>query len=774
MSMKTPGSDGKIQGYMSRLRPKAQVSRLLLAIRRGRLGSLQEWMSVVLIFLALGITVWSIEHARWIKPQPSLTTVLGFSILGCLLLVKSRIPTWATYLLMIVLGLVVAVWQSASLFPSTEARSALQSWWQVISSSQLNEGTVYFTIFLILTTWLVGFISTWFVLRRRNVWIAVSLGTITVLVNLSNLPHDYYYFLPLYLLVAMLLIVQVNLARHGGWFGKQSTSFPYRGTVYAMGAVLFVIVLTVVTAWVVPEPPIEQLGLRTSTGTSRKMDIQEQWFNIFADVPTKWSLIQSSEQETLLFQDSIGRSNRIQFVITSERSGYWRTRRYDTYHSWGWTNSITSDQMLDAGAAVNGGGELLESNTLVYTVENRVKTDVILTGGELVSVNIPVRIKTLSTDESVADSPVPSTSQSAVTEAHQIEAEGQDIITVVSPWILSPYQRYTVVAQTNLVTANELTQAGEDYPSEVIDYYLRLPDTLPERTEQLSQILTREAETPYDKVIAIKRFLNQLKYNQKGKTAPEGVDGVDYFLFEAKEGVCTSFASGMTVMLRSVGVPARICTGYFQGKLDEDSGGLILRSRNFHVWVEVHFPDYGWIEFEATPTSEPANEEEILGVGGSFLGISEEEEWFDLLRGSVPSDVGYTPRSRPKLWVYFTVISILLFLVFAARLVFDRWLKRLKRVQTASEAYARMCYLASLGRRRPLEQETPGEYCVRLAVAFPVHAEAIDVVAQAYLETRYSSRKELGETGKIRLQKTWVSLCPFLLKGALHFWRQSG
>ncbi len=772
--MKTPGDDGRGRRYMSRLRTKAQVARLLLAIRRGRLGSLQEWMSVVLIFLALGITVWSIEYARWIEPQPSLTTVLGFSILGCLLLAKSRVPTWATYLLMIVLGLAVTVWQSASLFPSTEVRSALQSWWQTISTGHLNEGTVYFAIFLVLTTWLVGFISTWFVLRRRNVWIAVLLGTIMVLVNLSNLPHDYYYFLPLYLLVAMLLIVQVNLAGHGDWFSKQSTSFPYRGMIYAMGAVLFVIVLTVVTAWVVPEPPIDQLRLRTSIGTPGKTDIQEQWFNIFAGVPAKWSLIQSSEQVTLLFQDSVEGGSRIQFVITSERSGYWRTRRYDTYHSWGWTNSITSAQMLDAGAAVKGGDELLESNKLVYTVENRLKTDVILIGGEFVSVNIPVLIKTLSADESIADSPALFTSQPTAAEADQIETEGQDIMTVVSPWILSPYQRYTVVAQTNLVTADELAQAGEDYPPEVTDYYLRLPDTLPERTEQLSQILTREAGTPYDKVIAIKGFLNQLKYNRKGATAPEGVDGVDYFLFEAEEGVCISFASAMAVMLRSVGVPVRICTGYFRGELDEDTGNLIVRSRNFHAWIEVYFPDYGWIEFEATPTSKPANEEEILGVGGSFLDIGEEDEEFDLLVGSVPSDVDYTPRSRPKLWVYFTVISILLFLVFASRLAFGRWLEHLKRVQTASEAYARMCYLASLGRRGPLEQETPGEYCARLAVAFPVHAEAIDVVAQAYLETRYSSRKELGETGKIRLQKTWVSLYPFLLKGALHFWRQSG
>jgi hypothetical protein len=85
---------------------------------------------------------------------------------------------------------------------------------------------------------------------------------------------------------------------------------------YAMAAVLFVIVLTVVTAWVVPEPPIDQLGLKISSGTSGKTDIQEQWLNIFANVPAKWSSIRSSEQETLLFQDSVGGGNEVRMIHT--------------------------------------------------------------------------------------------------------------------------------------------------------------------------------------------------------------------------------------------------------------------------------------------------------------------------------------------------------------------------------------------------------------------------------------------------------------------------
>ncbi len=74
-------------------------------VTRFMLGSLHEWMSVVLVFLTLAIAVWSIEQAKWIKPQPSLTLVLGLAVLTSLLLIRSRISNKVTPLLMIGLGI---------------------------------------------------------------------------------------------------------------------------------------------------------------------------------------------------------------------------------------------------------------------------------------------------------------------------------------------------------------------------------------------------------------------------------------------------------------------------------------------------------------------------------------------------------------------------------------------------------------------------------------------------------------------------------------------
>ncbi len=168
---------------------------------RAWLSNWRDWGNVILLFLTLEIVVLSIEQAKWIQPQPSLTAVLALAVLTGWLLVKSRLPTVATFLLTVPLGVLVTIWQASSLLPPLETASrgsqlmaALPSWWQVISAAKPSEGTIHFAIFISFFTWLIGYVSIWFILRRQNAWVAVFLGAITILVNLSNLPEKHYAF----------------------------------------------------------------------------------------------------------------------------------------------------------------------------------------------------------------------------------------------------------------------------------------------------------------------------------------------------------------------------------------------------------------------------------------------------------------------------------------------------------------------------------------------------------------------------------------------------
>jgi len=294
---------------------------------------------------------------------------------------------------------------------------------------------------------------------------------------------------------------------------------------------------------------------------------------------------------------------------------YWRTRRYDTYHSWGWTSSVSSNLTLKSRETTTGDRVPSEGALATHTVENRLKTDVILIRGEFVGADIPVLVQTLSADESTLKAPAASTDQRPLAKAVHTGDREEDIVAVVSTRMLAPYRRYSVTVSLTPVTEGQMLQADKEYPSGIGNHYLQLPYSLPERVRLLSRELTQGMETPYEKVTAIKGFLNEFKYDTTTEVPPEGTDAVDSFLFSDRRGDCLNFASAMVVMLRSADVPARLCTGYLRGEQNKDTGELILRAKDYHAWAEVYFPGYGWAEIETTSMSESIYLEEIISVG---------------------------------------------------------------------------------------------------------------------------------------------------------------
>jgi hypothetical protein len=744
-------------GLTGQLKTPARIAAAI----RNIIGNPQDWVGLVLVFLSLAVAVLSIEHAHWIKPQPSLILVLGLSVLTSLWLARRRLSRRLVYLIVVVLGAGVTVWQSVGLVSSSGTESQLTAWWRAVTGIQPNEGTIFFAMFLILVTWVIGFVSTWFLVRRQNAWVAVVAGTVTILINLSNLPPGNHYFLPVYLVAAMLLLGQAGLLKQGVWFRQHGISFSRPAVIKVVGAVVVISILTVTTAWVVPEPPIEQMGLNLTA--IRGDNAQGQWFNIFADVPGKWATLDSEGQTELSFSSPLGTSSREQFIVTADEPAYWRVRRYDTYHSWGWTNSDVAEREVDSLVAGDAVGSV-EGEVVTYTVENKLRTDVLLVLGEFSSADITTLVQTLSI---VGDAEEMSTE--AAGGDFKIE---EDVIAVVSPKLMKPYQRYTVTAYVNTPTEEELSQVAGDYPEDVTSRYLQLPDTLPEQVILLSREITAEAETALAKVLAVKDYLQGLEYNLKAKPPPADVDGVAYFLFETGEGVCTMFSSAMAVMLRSVGIPARLNTGYLEGVVDRDTGNYILRIKDYHARTEVYFSKYGWVEFSATPGDEDEFVEIVVSTDGEIIEPLPELPPEGQVDAAVEGSSGSTVTGRrdfpgPALYVYFIIIGIPLLLYLSARAGYAYWLTRLKRVDNPADVYARMCYLAALVKLGPKSDETPLEYSDRLALALPANSQAIDVITRAYVETRFSFRKELTGLQKGRMQKSWVELCPSLVKRLL-------
>lgn len=186
-----------------------------------------------------------------------------------------------------------------------------------------------------------------------------------------------------------------------------------------------------------------------------------------------------------------------------------------------------------------------------------------------------------------------------------------EVVYARTPGEVTVGSSYSIEALTSSATDGELRASAPDYPKWVTDRYLQTGDTVTDRTVALANELTQGLTTPYDRAKAIETYLrSSIEYDLTVSAPPDDADLVDWTLFEMQRGYCEHYSAAMTVMLRSVGIPAREVVGYYPGELDNAQGGFLYRNWNAHAWTEVYFPGYGWIAFE--PTSNRPSDEHLL------------------------------------------------------------------------------------------------------------------------------------------------------------------
>jgi hypothetical protein len=169
----------------------------------------------------------------------------------------------------------------------------------------------------------------------------------------------------------------------------------------------------------------------------------------------------------------------------------------------------------------------------------------------------------------------------------------------------NPFRNYAPVryyGYSRLPTINpaKLRAASADYPEDIRTTYLQLP-ALDPRIPALSKTVTTRAPASYDKAAAIEAYLrSRFTYTLNLTGKPSG-DPLAHFLFETRAGHCEYFASAMTIMLRTLGIPSREVNGFLPGEYNDIAGDYIVRASDAHSWVEVYFPGNGWVTFDPTP-----------------------------------------------------------------------------------------------------------------------------------------------------------------------------
>jgi hypothetical protein len=140
----------------------------------------------------------------------------------------------------------------------------------------------------------------------------------------------------------------------------------------------------------------------------------------------------------------------------------------------------------------------------------------------------------------------------------------------------------------------------QDYSQQPGEAYLQVQG-LDERVVRQAEDLTRSAPTPYQKALALQRYLrsDQFTYDLTVGSLASGGDQLTRFLFTVRRGYCEQFASAMAAMARAVHLPARVAIGFTPGRRVGDS--FEVTTRDAHAWPEIWFNDVGWVRFEPTP-----------------------------------------------------------------------------------------------------------------------------------------------------------------------------
>ena len=164
---------------------------------------------------------------------------------------------------------------------------------------------------------------------------------------------------------------------------------------------------------------------------------------------------------------------------------------------------------------------------------------------------------------------------------------------------------YTVRSLIVVPTPEELDQVDPLGPR-MSRRWTQLPADLDPRFREMAERWTAGATSAYRKVLAIQqRFLNgDFVYSTDVEFAGDDAEALLEFLTQTRVGFCQHYTAAMAVMVRALGLPARIAVGFRDGTQQED-GSYLVQTGDAHAWVEVLFPGYGWLQFEPEPGPAP-------------------------------------------------------------------------------------------------------------------------------------------------------------------------
>lgn len=759
---------------------------------------------LILTAVLVMIVTWGIGATGWTKGLGIVTFVGLGSVIISVMLARSILPGAVAHLFSLIIGIGWSFWVTSRLLPSTytwlerwqNLAFRLQSWYERAMEGGTSYDNLMFIFQMGVIIWVTGYLMVWFLFRSGKVWPAVVPGGLVLLINLYYAPNDISFWFIVYLMVSLLLVVRFNLFsqqnkwRAEGVFFRPDISLDFLRDGFIFSA------LIIAFAWFTP-PVVDAktLGLFDDFEGSWR-DMQGEWNRLFADLNYRDRQVFDSFGSSLKLGGPRQLTNDPVMDVKVEGLGrYWRAVVYDYYSGDGWLTRNEDRANFGAGDKVTLPiFEAREVITQTYTYYRNGSTVIYAMANPIDLDRSAKATFSALPDVDTAKTLSPNWSEVA-------EPWAEEITYIRSNATMDQDESYQVVSAVSQATINQLQNAGNEYPTWITERYLQLPDSITRRTRDLAAELTEPYNNNFDKTRAIERYLRQeLTYNEGISAPPVGVDKVDYILFNAKEAYCDYYATSMIVMLRSLGIPARLAAGFARGAFDSKTNVYHVLNKDAHSWVEVYFPRYGWIEFEPTasqpniirPTSPedensfssralPANTQPDLEdnfPGGQGDNIPIDEEAF---AGGAPFAfnipfLGTQIRvSRSTINGSAMVVGLIVVAGVVASGLWWRNQTQIKPGESVISLYARMIKIAGWMGLAMRPWQTPYEQAALLQRSLPTCQREIYSITNEYVYQTFSRHKNSAgpEPSSYKSNQmytsyaAWYRLRPMMLRSAM-------
>ncbi|MDX2162717.1 MAG: transglutaminaseTgpA domain-containing protein [bacterium] len=572
--------------------------------------------TLIISVILLLMPAFSLNAAGWLLDMNTLIPVIVLSVVFGFLLARSQYNELVGLLIGAIYGgclilLIAAINAPGDLGSGLyEVFTRSFQWLSDAVSGGINQDELVFTLLVAGLFWFLGYNLIWHLFRIDRVWRAVLPPALILITNsvyyTGSASLDMY--LILFTFFTLLLIVRSNMEmREWEWYTNgMRVPRSLRNQVFRAGMVLAFVILSI--AWLIPQNDAQDRlrQFQEFLASDPLIEMSELWNRLFASAETQGPTTADyygGDSLQLGGAIRLGADEVFHVSTPPTRRYYWRSRVFDQYDNGRWT-SAADIRLTDPEAPLDVVQEAYVTGSRVPVQQEFIMglgaSRLVYYAAQPSRIDLATRADLRYTGDSV----------------------NSMAISVVRPLrVLYQGDSYTVTSLISTASADQLRAAGTNYPVWVTNTYHGYIPTMTSRTVNLARQIVTEANatTPYDQARAVEAWLRvNITYNELIPTPPEGQDPIDWVLFDYREGYCNYYASAMVLMLRSLGVPARMAAGFSQGEWNAGLNSFVVRERDAHTWVEVYFPGYGWVDFEPTSAQAPLNRGDIPPTPESF------------------------------------------------------------------------------------------------------------------------------------------------------------